>query len=157
MMRLIAVVVILLIPYTSFGQESRTWVDVSRAGQDLIGSRFEAALKEELSRSTRYRPRHSDGAKTKFEFHIDLSTVDVSDIKAEQGKRSVVSVVIEDFGLPNSYPVATMWYHRVIIVDKDSVDTVAKDLLFDMDARWCSYIKNSIGGCPQEKFYPALH
>jgi hypothetical protein len=50
-----------------------------------------------------------------------------------------------------------MWYHKVIIVDKDSVGTFAKDLLFDMDARWCSYVKNSIGGCPREKFYPALY
>jgi hypothetical protein len=157
MMRLIAVVVVLLVPFTGFGQEPRTWVYVSRAGQDLVGSRFEAALKDELSRSTRYRPRYSEGAKTKFEFHIDLSTADVSDSKAEQSKRSVVSVVIEDFGLPNSYPVETMWYHKVIIVGKDSVGTVAKDLLFDMDARWCSYLKNSIGGCPKEKFYPAIY
>lgn len=73
----------------------------SRAGQGLVGSRFEAALKDELSRSTRYKPRYSEGVKTKFEFHIDLRTADVSDNKSEQGKRSVISVVIEDFGLPN--------------------------------------------------------
>jgi len=129
---------------------------VSHAGQDRVGSLFESALKQELSRSTRYVPRYSEGAKTKFEFHIDLSTVDVADNKPEQGKRSVVSVVIEDFGLPNSYPVATMWYHKVIVVDKNLVGTIAKDLLYDMDARWCSYIKNSAGGCPKEKLYPHL-
>jgi hypothetical protein len=101
MVRLIAVVVVLLVPFTGFSQEKRTWVYVSRAGQDLVGSRFETALKDEPSRSTRYRPRYSKVAKTKFEFHIDLSTVDVSDTKAEQGKKSVVSIVIEEFGLPD--------------------------------------------------------
>jgi len=49
-----------------------------------------------------------------------------------------------------------MWYHKVIVVDKNAVGTVAKDLLDDMDARWCNYIKNSVGGCPREKFYPRL-
>jgi len=102
-------------------------------------------------------PDTPEGATTKFEFHIDLSTADVSDSKTERGERSAVSVVIEDFGLPNSYPVEAMWYHKVIIVDRDSVGTVAKDLLFDMDARWCSYLKDSIGGCPKEKFYPAIY
>jgi hypothetical protein len=130
MVKLTALIAVLLVPFTGFSQEARTWVYVSRAGQDLIGSRFEAALKDELSRSTRFRPRYSEGAKTKFEFHIDLGTVDVSDVKEEQGKKSVVSVVIEESGLPNSYPVATMWYHKVIVVDKDSVSRVAKDLLF---------------------------
>jgi len=40
---------------------------------------FEEALKQELSRSTRYVPRYTEGAKGKFEFHIDLNTVDVAD------------------------------------------------------------------------------
>ena len=155
-MRLTAIFFVLLAPYAGFAQESRIPVYVSRAGQDRVGSLFETSLKQELARSTRYVPRHSEGAKTKFEFHIDLSTVDLADNKAEQDKRSVVSVVIEDFGLPNSYPVAAMWYHKVIVVDKNSVSTVAKDLLDDMDARWCNYIKNSVGGCPKEKFYPQL-
>ena len=75
-------------------------------------------------------------------------------IRQAQGKRSVVSVVIEEFGVPNSYPVATMWYHKAIIVDKNLVGTIAKDLLYDMDARSCSHNKSSVGGCPKEKFYP---
>jgi len=155
-MRLIAMFFVLLVPYAGFSQESRIPVYVSHTGQDRIGLLFERSLKQELSRSTRYVPRHSEGAKTKFEFHIDLSTVDVADDKSEQGKRSVVSVAIEAFGLPNSYPVAEMWYHKVVVVDKNSVSTFAKDLLDDMDARWCNYIKNSVGGCPKEKFYPQL-
>jgi hypothetical protein len=156
MVRLIAIFFVLLVPHAGFAQQSRTPVYVSHTGQDRVGSLFEAALKQELSRSTRYVPRHYEGTKTKFEFHIDLSTVDVADNRSEEGKRSVVSVVIEDFGLPNSYPVATMWYHKLIVVDKNSVGTVAKDLLDDMDARWCNHIKSSVGGCPKEKFYPQL-
>ena len=152
-----ALLLAFVIPYTSFAQESRTPVSVSHIGQDSVGSLFEVALKQELSRSSRYMPRNSEAVKTKPEFFIELSTVDVADNKSEQGKRSVVSVVIEDFGRPDSYPVATMWYHKVVVVDKDSVGTLAKDLLYDMDARWCSYIKNSIGGCPKEKFYPPLY
>jgi hypothetical protein len=82
--------------------------------------------------------------------------VDAAENKSDEGKRSLVSVVIEEFGLPNSYPVATMWYHKLIVVDKNLVGTVAKDLLDDMDASWCNHIKNSVGGCPKGKFYPQL-
>lgn len=156
MMRLIAIFLVLLVPCASFPQGSRTPVYVSHTGQDRVGSLFEAALKQELSRSARYAPQHSEEAKAQLEFHIDLSTVDVADNKSEQGKRSVVSVVIEDFGLPNTYPVETMWYHKVIVVNKDSVGAVAKDLLYDMDARWCGYIHNFVGGCPKEKLEPHL-
>src|SRR6266404_1268216 len=89
-------------PYTSFAQESRTPVSVSHIGQDSVGSLFEVAVKHELSQSTRYVPRNSEAVKTKpeFSFYIELSTVDVADNKSEQGKRSVVSVVIEEFGRP---------------------------------------------------------
>jgi hypothetical protein len=156
MTRLIAIFLLLLVPCADFARESRTVVSVSRIGQDLVGSRFEAALNQELSRSTRYKQQHTEGVTTRREFHIDLVTVDAAYNKLEQGKKSVVSVVIEDFGVLNTYPVATMWYHKVITVDENSVDSVAKDLLDDMDARWCNYIKNSVGGCPKEKFYPQL-
>jgi hypothetical protein len=98
----------------------------------------------------------SDGVKSGLRFYIELITVDPADNGPEQAKRSVASVVIQDFGIPNSYPVADMWYHKVIVVDKDTADTIAKELLEDMDARWCSYIKNSTGGCPKEKFPPML-
>jgi hypothetical protein len=117
---------------------------------------FEGALKRALTDSTRYMPKYSEQAQNKFELYVELVSVDVAENKPDEGKRSVVSIVIEEFGLPNSYPVATMWYHKVIAVDKNSVGTVAKDLLDDMDARWCNYIKNSVGGCPKEKFYPQL-
>ena len=157
MIRSIILFFAVLTPYVCFAQASRTPVYLSRTGQDSVGVLFEAALKQELSHSTHYTQPHAEGAKSKFKFEIELATVDVADDKAEQGKRSVVSVVIEDFGLPNSYPVATMCYHKVIVVDKDSVSKLAKDLLDDMEARWCSTIHDSILGCPKEKFYPQLY
>jgi hypothetical protein len=109
------------------------------------------ALKRALTHSTRCMPKYSEQTQDKFELYVELISVDVTESKSDEGKRSVVSVVIEEFGLPNSYPVASMWYHKVIVMDKNSVGTVAKDLLDDMDARWCNYIKNSVGGCPREK------
>ena len=156
MMRPIAVLVLLLIPRASFAQELRIPVHVSHTGGDSVGSMFDEALKRALTHSTRYMPKYSEQAQNKFELYVELVSVDVAENKSDEGKRSVVSVVIEEFGLPNSYPVATMWYHKVIAVDKNSVGTVAKDLLDDMAARWCNYIKSSVGGCPKEKFYPQL-
>ena len=141
----------------AYAEASRIPVHVSHTGKDSVGSMFDEALKQELTHSTRYTPKYSEQAKNKFELYVELVSVDVAETKSDKGKRSVVSVVIEEFGLPNSYPVATMWYHKVIVVDKDSVTTVTKDLLDDIDARWCKYIKSSVGGCPKEKLYPSLY
>jgi hypothetical protein len=156
MVRPIAVLVLLLVPRAISAQESRIPVHVSHSGKDSVGSMFEQALKRALTHSTKYMPKYSEQEQNKFELYLELVSVDVAENKSEEGKKSVVSVVIEEFGLPNTYPVATMWYHKVIAVDKNLVGTVAKDLLDDMDARWCNYIKNSVGGCPKEKFYPQL-
>jgi hypothetical protein len=155
-MRPIAVLILLLVSHASFAQESRVPVHVSHTGKDSVGSIFDKALERALTHSTRYMPKYSEQAQNKFELYVELVSVDAAENKSDEGKRSVVSVVIEEFGLPNSYPVATMWYHKVIVVDKNSASTVAKDLLDDIDARWCNYIKNSVGGCPKEKFYPQL-
>jgi hypothetical protein len=157
MMRPIAVLALLLVPRASFAQESRIPVHVSHTGKDSVGTMFDEALKQELTHSIRYMPKYSEQAKNKFELYVELVSVDVAENKSDEGKRSVVSVVIEEFGLPNSYPVATMWYHKVLVLRKESVDTVAKDLIDDMDARWCQYIKSSVGGCPKEKFYPSRY
>lgn len=157
MMRPIVLLVVLLIPCATFAQESRIPVHVSHIGQDSVGLRFDEALKQELTRSARYAPKYSAQAKNKFELYVELISVDVAENKSDEGKKSIISVVIEEFGLPNSYPVATMWYHKVLVVKMETVGTTAEDLLYDMDARWCSYIKNSVGTCPKEKFYPQLY
>jgi hypothetical protein len=134
---------VVLFACAGFAQEKRSPVYVSHSGQDKVGALFEAALRNELSHSSVYALlKFEESSKTKFEFHIGLASVDVAVNNSEQAKRSVVSVVIEEFGLPNSYPVAELWYHKVIVVDKDSVDAMAKDLVDDMGARWCHYITN---------------
>jgi hypothetical protein len=48
----------------------------------------------------------------------------------------------------------TKWYHKVLVVDQKTTGKIAKELLEDMDARWCNYIKSSVGGCPKEKLFP---
>jgi hypothetical protein len=65
-------------------------------------------------------------------------------------------VVIEDMGLPSSFPVVTKWHHKVVVVDPKTTDKMAKELLEDMDARWCTYIKSSVGGCPKEILFPTI-
>jgi hypothetical protein len=151
-----AVILAMLVPCASLAQEQRIPVSVSRSGQDQVGSLFAKALEQELSRSTRYALSDPGRAKNGLSFYIDLITVDPAGSETEQGKRCVVSIVIQDFGLPNSYPVADMWYHKVIQLDRNAVAKIAKELLEDMDARWCQYVKNSVGGCPKETLPPRL-
>ena len=91
-----------------------------------------------------------------FRFFVELATVDVADDAHEKGKRSAVSVIVEEMGRPNSFPVSNLWYHKVIVVNRRLVDSTAKELLEDIDARWCSSIKNSVGGCPPEKLEPRI-
>jgi len=81
----------------------------------------------------------------------ELATVDLADNDQQRGKSSAVSIVIEDMGLPYSFPVATKWYHKVVVVDRKTADKIAKELIEDMKARWCSYFKSSVDGCPNEK------
>jgi hypothetical protein len=39
-----------------------------------------------------------------------------------------VSVVIEEMGLPNSFPVPYKWYHKAVVVDQKTVDKTAKEI-----------------------------
>ncbi len=97
----------------------------------------------------------TEGIDKGLRFYIEVATVDVARDEQERDKRSAVSVVIEDMGLPNSFPVSTKWYHKVLVGEQKTADNLAKELIEDLDARWCSYLKNSNGGCPKEKLYPA--
>jgi hypothetical protein len=151
---LLTAMFVLLIPFANAAQERKTPVSVSHTGKDQVGTLFAEAFGRALSHSALYEPL--SGNESGFRFYVDLTTVDAADTVPERGKRSVVSVVIQDMGLPNSFPVADMWYHKVIIVNRRQVEETAKKLLEDMDARWCSYIRNSVGGCPKEKLEPHL-
>ena len=154
---LFATILALVIPCAGFAQDRKTPVSVSHTGKDQVGMLFVAALDRELSNSNGYRSLRTGEKESGLRFYVDLTTVDPADTQQQQGRKSAISVVIQDFGLPNSFPVADMWYHKVIVVDRKDVGAMAKTLLEDMSARWCNYIKNSVGGCPKEKLDPALY
>jgi hypothetical protein len=154
MKRLLILVTALLIASTSVAQQAKIPVSVTHTDEDRVGIIFVEAFNRELSHSSRYQ-RMNENEKG-LRFFVDLITVDASDIPAEEGKRYVVSVVIEQMGLPNSFPVSDMWFHKVISVNRSAVDATAKELLEDIDARWCTYLKDSPSGCPNEKFEPKL-
>jgi hypothetical protein len=144
----------LLTPFAAAAQERKTPVSVQRTGNEQVGTLFVEALNRELSRSSRFEPMSEN--ERGFRFFVELATVDVADAAPEKGKRSVVSVVVEEMGRPDSFPVMNLWYHKVIVVNRRLVDSTAKELLEDMDARWCSYIRNAVVGCPKEKFEPRI-
>jgi hypothetical protein len=146
----------LLLASGSMAQEGKIPVSVSRTGEDRIGSLFVAALNRELSNSIRYQPMPSEGIDKGLRFYVELATVRLGDTEQGRNKKSAVSVVVEDMGLPSSFPVATKWYHKVVVVDETTTVTVVKQLLKDMDARWCNYIRSSVGGCPKEILYPTM-
>lgn len=152
LLRILAAV--LLFAFSAVAQQAKIPVSVGHTGKDRVGILFVDAFKRELSHSPSYQPINEN--EKGLRFFVDFITVDVSDVPAEEGKRSVVSVVIEQMGLPNSFPVSDMWFHKVISVNRSAVDATAKELLEDIDARWCTYLKNSPGGCPSEKFEPKL-
>jgi len=154
MCRLHFAVFVLLVASASIAQEHRIPVSVSRKGEDQGGALFVAALNRELSHSIRYQPMSVDGTDKGLRFYVDLATVDLDNGEQERNRKSAVSVVVEDMGFPNSFPVPTKWYHKVIVVDQTTTDKLAKKLLDDMDARWCNYIRSSVGGCPKETPYP---
>jgi hypothetical protein len=157
MLRWIAIVWTLVLPFSTASQQRKLPISISHVGHDEVGSLLLKSLNREISKSSTYEVRFSHGINPGLRFDLELNTVDVADNQAEHGKRSVASIVIQEMGLPNSYPVANMWYHKIIVVDKGSVDKIAADLLEDISARWCQYPKNSVGGCPKEKFEPRIY
>jgi hypothetical protein len=148
MTRLLVAALVVLIPAASIAQMRKTPVSVSHTGQDRVGTLFVAAFKQKVLHSDGYELMKDD--EKDLRFYVEMITVDPADTESDQGKRSVVSVVIQSY--PSTYPVADMWYHKVIIVNQRQVEDTAKKLLEDMNARWCSHIRNSVGGCPKEKF-----
>jgi len=144
----------LLLASGSMAQERKISVSLSRTGEDHVGSLFVEALNRELSNSIRYQPMPSEGIDKGLRFYVELATVGLGNSERKSDKRSAVSVVIEDMGLPSSFPVAATWYHKIVVVDQTTTVTAAKELLKDMDARWCNHIRSSVGGCPKEVLYP---
>jgi hypothetical protein len=148
-MRLI-VALLLLLPCSAAAQD-RIPVSVSQTGLDQIGLTFASAFKRELARSSHYELMPSGGVNDGLRFYVELITIDVGGTARERGRRSAISVVIQEMGLPNSFPVGFMWYHKAIVVDSQATGKLAKDLIDDMEARWCNTLHDSVGGCPKEK------
>jgi hypothetical protein len=144
-----------LISCTSIAQQRRIPVSVSRTGEDQVGAVFVAALNREISHSTKYVLMPGEGATAGLRFYLELATIDVAEDSQGLGKRSAVSVVAQDMGLPNTFPVSSIWYHKVIVVNRQTTDKFAKELVEDLDARWCKTIKSSVDGCPKEKLSPS--
>jgi hypothetical protein len=140
----------LLVASTSTAQQRKIPVSVLRTGDDKVGTLFVSALNRELSRSTTHQPMSPQGIDKGLRFYIELATIAVD----EGHDTSAVSVVVEDMGLPSSFPVATKWYHKVVLVGPKTAETVAQELVADIDAHWCNSIKSSIGNCPKEKLPP---
>jgi hypothetical protein len=152
--RIMVALFALLVPFSGVAQERKLPMHVSQIGHDQVGALFSSAFKRELSQSARYEFSAPQETKNGSRFYVELMTVDVADNVANQGKRSAISIVIENMGLPKSFPVPSKWYHKLVLVDRQTVDKIAKDLLDDIDASWCNQITNSVGGCPKEKLEP---
>ena len=129
-------------------------VYVTHAGQDATGIQFVDAVKRALSKSDKYKLANPNDSATYrgFKLHLDIATLDVASATAEHP--SVASIVIEEMGLPNSWPVPFMWYHKAFLVKANRLDELAQLFIADMDAHWCNTIKNSIGNCPKESISP---
>jgi hypothetical protein len=112
----------LLVASTSMAQQRKIPVSVSRTGEDKVGTLFVSALNRELSRSTTYQPMSRQGIDKGLRFYIELATIAVDD----GHDKSAVSVVVEDMGLPSSFPVATKWYHKVVLVGPKTAETFAQ-------------------------------
>ncbi len=152
MNRLLYLGLVLVVPLIAVAQTRKTPVSVAHTGKDQVGVLFVKAFERDIARSDRYEPVKGEGDGLRF--YVDFITVDIGDTASEQGKRSVVSVVIEEMGLPNSFPVPDMWYHKAFIVDRRRADQVASELVDDINAAWCQQLRNSTGGCPPEKLEP---
>ena len=127
-------------------------VYISHVGEDGAGAQFVAAVERTLSRSEKYRLGVPGTDEHGFQLYVDLLTLDAD--SKNVGASSVASVVIEEWGLPNSWPVLYMWYHKVFPVEGSRADETARQFLADMDAHWCNHIKSSVGNCPRETLNP---
>jgi len=155
MNRVSIVVFALMVPLTVGAQDKKLPVSIKHFGKDQVGGLFAEAFEREVSNSSAYKRTSEQGRGP--EFYVELISVEPGATLSQQGRKSVISIVIQSFGFPNTFPVSDMWYHKVIVVDRHEVGKMAKVVLEDLNARWCNYIKSSVGGCPRERIEPALN
>lgn len=138
---------------TALGQPKMP-IYMTHIGNHQTGMRFESAFEKEISRSARYTLKTTDEHSQGPRFYIEFLTGDWADCESAAGESSVVSIVVETMGLPNSYPVPDKWYHKLIKVDRKDVPRTAALVLEDIDLSWCNNITNSGMACPKEKLSP---
>jgi len=132
---------------------SKTLVYVSHHGEDRTGTQFLAAVKQELSKSSEFEVAYSEAyVQKRLRFYMEISTIEATPDRS--GNLSAVSVVIENMGLPNSYPVRFKWYHKVFLVETSKVNEMSRQFVADMGAHWCNTITNAVGNCPKELLFP---
>ena len=124
-----------------------------RGIRDETGQQFLLALKRALSESQGHDLGAADVDDRRLQFFLQLVTIDPGPI-TKAANTSFASITIEEMYRPNSYPVATMWYHKAFLLDRSKLDEIARQFVRDMDAHWCNYIKSSVGNCPKESIPP---
>ena len=157
MWRLLLCGVVLIIVSTAEAEKAKIPISVSRMGDDAAGALFADALTQEISHSTVYRPMANGIENQGVRYYIELVTLAVSGQTQASDRKSVISVVIQQMGQPNSFPVAELWYHKAFVVTRSTTSSFAKELIKDMGATYCNVIKNSVGNCPPEKLDPKLN
>lgn len=148
-MRSIPVLFALFMASIAWGQHMKTPVYLHHRGEDQIGSRLVSALKAELEQSTKYEPAPADLPREGTKLFLEIVTVDGSCKGQEPGRRSAVSVVIE-YMIHGESQIPAMWYHKIMLVEREGVDDAARTLLTDMGAKWCRTVKSSGNSCPKE-------
>jgi len=124
-----------------------------RGVRDETGQQFLLALKRALSESQGHDLGAADVDDRRLQFFLQLVTIDLGPI-TRAANTSFASITIEEMYRPNSYPVATMWYHKAFLLDHSKLDEIARQFVSDMDAHWCNHIKSSVGNCPKESIPP---
>ena len=121
----------------------------TRGVRDETGQQFIVALKRALSESQGHDLGAADVDDRRLQFLLQLVTIDPGP-NTKAANMSFASITIEEMYRPNSYPVATMWYHKAFLLDHSKLDEIARQFVSDMDAHWCNYIKSSVGNCSKE-------
>lgn len=136
-------------------QTPKITVYVVHTGADAIGSQFVRSVEKELRQSNTYAlgVPNASAYDRDLRFYVDVVTTEIPGARSGV-KSSAVSIVVEEMGLPKSFPVPFKWYHKVVILDPVDAESVAAQFISDMNAHWCRTIKNSVGGCPSELLAP---
>ena len=116
-------------------------ISVKQTGSDAIGPLLRRSMEQKLnqrrSRNVSFKAGTSD--------YVELVTLEAD--PSHPGKASFVSIVVSSM-IPGDWPVPNEWYHKVLVVKKSDVDSVASLFLDDLSASRCLMLKSSLSPCP---------